>query len=92
MSPRKRDGARHRRYSAGALVAALLLAGCTSPSDEALSFWSFTGIQLSSQVLTDRTDLRERVTFMWATLLPSIVPPRRLHRFNPAGNLEEQPA
>lgn len=53
---------------------------------------SFTGIQLSSQVLTDRTDLRERVTFMWATLLPSIVPPRRLHKFDPAGILEEQPA
>ena len=50
MSPRKRDGAPHRRYSAGALAAALLLAGCTSPSDEALSFWSFTGIQQGEQV------------------------------------------
>ncbi|WP_326565372.1 ScbR family autoregulator-binding transcription factor [Amycolatopsis rhabdoformis] len=53
---------------------------------------SFTGIQLSSQVLTGRTDLRERVTFMWATMLPSIVPPRRLHKFAAAGNLEELPA
>ncbi|MBB4689037.1 ScbR family autoregulator-binding transcription factor [Amycolatopsis jiangsuensis] len=46
---------------------------------------SFTGIQLSSQVLTGRTDLAERVTFMWSLLLPSIVPPRRVHRFDPAG-------
>ncbi|MEO6083045.1 MAG: ScbR family autoregulator-binding transcription factor [Umezawaea sp.] len=42
---------------------------------------SFTGIQLSSQVLTGRTDLQERVTFMWNTILSSVVPPRRLHRF-----------
>ncbi|GAA3548025.1 ScbR family autoregulator-binding transcription factor [Amycolatopsis ultiminotia] len=48
---------------------------------------SFTGIQLSSQVLTGRTDLSERLTFMWSMLLPSIVPPRRVHRFDPAGTL-----
>jgi AcrR family transcriptional regulator len=42
---------------------------------------SFTGIQLSSQVLTGRADLQERVTFMWNTILGSVVPPRRLHRF-----------
>src|SRR4051812_3346550 len=42
---------------------------------------SFTGIQLSSQVLTGRMDLQERVTFMWNTILGSVVPPRRLHRF-----------
>jgi len=46
---------------------------------------SFTGIQLSSQVLTGRTDLIERVTFMWTTILSSVVPPRRLHRFVPEG-------
>ncbi|SEO46237.1 ScbR family autoregulator-binding transcription factor [Amycolatopsis saalfeldensis] len=46
---------------------------------------SFTGIQLSSQVLTGRTDLQERVAFMWSVLLPAIVPPRRLHKFDPAG-------
>jgi AcrR family transcriptional regulator len=42
---------------------------------------SFTGIQLSSQVLTGRADLQERVTFMWNMILSSVVPPRRLHRF-----------
>ncbi|MDQ2583529.1 ScbR family autoregulator-binding transcription factor [Saccharothrix yanglingensis] len=42
---------------------------------------SFTGIQLSSQVLTGRADLSERVTFMWNTILHSVVPPRRLHKF-----------
>jgi AcrR family transcriptional regulator len=46
---------------------------------------SFTGIQLSSQVLTGRADLLERVTFMWTTILDSVVPPRRVHRFNPMG-------
>ncbi|MFI5614928.1 ScbR family autoregulator-binding transcription factor [Amycolatopsis sp. NPDC051903] len=49
---------------------------------------AFTGIQLSSQVLTGRTDLRERVTFMWATLLPSIAAPRRVQKFDPAGSPE----
>ncbi|WP_116199272.1 ScbR family autoregulator-binding transcription factor [Amycolatopsis circi] len=46
---------------------------------------SFTGSQLSSQVLTGRTDLHERITFMWQMILNSAVPPRRLHRFDPAG-------
>jgi AcrR family transcriptional regulator len=46
---------------------------------------AFTGIQLSSQVLTGRADLHERVTYMWSTVLQSVVPPRRLHKFNPAG-------
>lgn len=46
---------------------------------------SFTGVQLSSQVLTGRSDLLERTTFMWTTILNSVVPPRRLHRFNPMG-------
>jgi AcrR family transcriptional regulator len=56
---------------------------------------SFTGIQLSSQVLTGRSDLLERVTFMWTTILNSVVPPRRLHRFNPLGThnvMESAPA
>ncbi|WP_164743420.1 ABC transporter substrate-binding protein [Microbacterium sulfonylureivorans] len=34
----------------GALVLAIVLPGCASPSDEALSFWSFTGIQQGDQV------------------------------------------
>jgi AcrR family transcriptional regulator len=50
---------------------------------------SFTGIQLSSQVLTGRTDLLERITFMWNTILISVVPPRRLHRFVAEGTIHE---
>jgi AcrR family transcriptional regulator len=50
---------------------------------------SFTGIQLSSQVLTGRTDLLERITFMWNTILISVVPPRRLHRFVAEGTIQE---
>ncbi|PPK65466.1 ScbR family autoregulator-binding transcription factor [Actinokineospora auranticolor] len=46
---------------------------------------AFTGLQLSSQVLTGRADLTERVTFMWTLLLTAIVPPRRLARFKPEG-------
>jgi AcrR family transcriptional regulator len=53
---------------------------------------SFTGIQLSSQVLTGRADLLERITFMWSTILTSVVPPRRLHRFLPEGTLHEPAA
>lgn len=48
---------------------------------------SFTGIQLSSQVLTGRSDLTERVAFMWHTILPAVVPPRRLHKFVTPGNI-----
>jgi len=47
---------------------------------------AFSGIQLSSQVLTDRTDLHERATFMWRLILSAVVPPRRMHRFNPEGS------
>ncbi|MEV7046353.1 ScbR family autoregulator-binding transcription factor [Amycolatopsis sp. NPDC051061] len=50
---------------------------------------SFTGVQLSSQVMTGRMDLLERVTFMWNTILNAVVPPRRLHRFIPEGTLRE---
>lgn len=46
---------------------------------------SFTGIQLSSQVLTGRSDLFERVTFMWNTILQAVVPPRRVHKFLATG-------
>jgi AcrR family transcriptional regulator len=49
---------------------------------------AFTGIQLSSQVLTGRADLLERVDFMWHTILSSVVPPRRLHKFRPASTLQ----
>jgi hypothetical protein len=43
-------------------------------------------------VLTGRADLLERITFMWNTILTSVVPPRRLHRFIPEGTLHEAAA
>ncbi|HET9139819.1 ScbR family autoregulator-binding transcription factor [Actinophytocola sp.] len=46
---------------------------------------AFTGIQLSSQVLTGRADIHERVTGMWKIALPGLVPPRRLAKFVPSG-------
>ncbi|MGW4323861.1 ScbR family autoregulator-binding transcription factor [Streptomyces sp. NPDC004684] len=46
---------------------------------------SWTGLQMSSQVLCGRRDLPERTTLMWKMLLPGIVPPRRLARFHPEG-------
>lgn len=46
---------------------------------------AFAGVQLSSQVLTGRVDLPERVSFMWSTILPAVVPPRRLHKFVATG-------
>ncbi|MER6128786.1 ScbR family autoregulator-binding transcription factor [Streptomyces sp. NPDC001795] len=49
---------------------------------------SWTGLQLSSQVLTGRRDLDERTTLMWEMLLPGIVPPRRLARFRPEGSAQ----
>nr|WP_308167850.1 ScbR family autoregulator-binding transcription factor [Catellatospora tritici] len=42
---------------------------------------AFTGIQLTSEVLTGRKDLTERITQMWDLLLPALVPPRRRSRF-----------
>lgn len=46
---------------------------------------SFTGVQLSSEVLAHRTDISRRVTTMWQIILPGIVPPRRRSRFATAG-------
>lgn len=46
----------------------------------------WTGVQLSSAVLTDRTDLSQRTTEMWSLLLPGLVPPCRLHRLMPGGS------
>ncbi|RZS36578.1 TetR family transcriptional regulator [Herbihabitans rhizosphaerae] len=53
---------------------------------------SFTGVQLRSQVLTGRADVRQRVTDMWQFLLPGIVPPRRLTKFNPTGTVDYEVA
>jgi AcrR family transcriptional regulator len=50
---------------------------------------SFTGVQISSQVLTNRDDISERVTNMWQFVLPGIVQPRRLAKFDPAGSPED---
>lgn len=47
---------------------------------------SFTGVQISSEVLTQREDITERVTMMWRIALPGIVPARRLHKFRPEGS------
>lgn len=42
---------------------------------------AFTGVQLVSQVLTGRADLRKRVWEMWELLLPTLVPARKLSYF-----------
>jgi AcrR family transcriptional regulator len=43
------------------------------------------GIQTMSGVLTNREDLRQRLTDMWKISLPGLVPARRLSRFRPGG-------
>ncbi|MFC4854192.1 ScbR family autoregulator-binding transcription factor [Actinophytocola glycyrrhizae] len=48
---------------------------------------SFTGVQISSQVLSGREDIHERVTEMWRIALPGLVPPRRVARFVPSGTV-----
>ncbi|MGA6163276.1 ScbR family autoregulator-binding transcription factor [Amycolatopsis magusensis] len=52
---------------------------------------SFTGVQISSEVLTQREDISERLTTMWRLTLPGIVPPRRLHKFRPEGSNFAEP-
>ncbi|GGQ76134.1 ScbR family autoregulator-binding transcription factor [Couchioplanes azureus] len=47
---------------------------------------SFTGVQISSQVLTERADIQRRITSMWEIVLPGLVPPRRLAKFRPEGS------
>nr|QEO75107.1 TetR family transcriptional regulator [uncultured bacterium] len=47
---------------------------------------SFTGVQVSSEVLTHRTDITKRVTTMWHIILPGLVPPRRRAKFSPEGS------
>lgn len=48
---------------------------------------SVFGIQTMSGVLTNREDLRQRLTDMWRISLPGLVPARRLSRFRPAGTV-----
>lgn len=47
---------------------------------------SVLGIQTMSGVLTNRADLRDRLTDMWKISLPGLVPARRLSRYRPGGN------
>lgn len=42
---------------------------------------AFTGIQTLSEVFTRRQDLRRRVEEMWAIVLPSLVPGRKVQHF-----------
>lgn len=45
------------------------------------------GVQTMSGVLTNREDLRRRLTDMWKISLPGLVPARRLSRFRPGGTI-----
>ena len=49
---------------------------------------SVLGIQTMSGVLTNREDLRDRLTDMWKISLPGLVPARRLSRFHPDGTIK----
>lgn len=63
-----------------------LLPGIDSSRTAETITGSFTGIQLTSQVLTGRSDLLERVALWWRLLLPGLVPADRLPLLNPAGS------
>jgi AcrR family transcriptional regulator len=49
---------------------------------------SVLGIQTMSGVLTNREDLRERLTNFWKISLPGLVPARRISRFRPDGTIQ----
>ncbi|MCX3063659.1 ScbR family autoregulator-binding transcription factor [Streptomyces beihaiensis] len=49
---------------------------------------AFAGVQITSQVRTQREDLHERVTDMWTWLLPGLVPARRVAKFEPKGSAD----
>lgn len=42
---------------------------------------SFTGVQMLSAILTERTDVLERIEDMWSILLPSLVPDSKHDEF-----------
>ncbi|WP_214412386.1 ScbR family autoregulator-binding transcription factor [Sphaerisporangium fuscum] len=46
---------------------------------------AFTGAQIVSQAVSDRRDLRRRLTNFWTLLLPGIVRPELVGRFDPSG-------
>ncbi|MGW0584750.1 ScbR family autoregulator-binding transcription factor [Streptomyces sp. NPDC002920] len=52
-----------------------LLPTVKPPETVELLVGSFTGIQLMSRALTDRADLADRLSVMWAHILPSIAVP-----------------
>ncbi|TFB53414.1 ScbR family autoregulator-binding transcription factor [Cryobacterium sp. Sr3] len=52
---------------------------------------SFTGVQMVSEVLTDRADVLERVHQMWDLLLPSIAPSLPRGKANLANLILEDP-
>ncbi|MEY9872683.1 AcrR family transcriptional regulator [Streptacidiphilus sp. MAP12-33] len=47
---------------------------------------SFLGTQILSQLFTGREDLEARITLMWQTVLPGLVPQQRLARFAAGGS------
>ncbi|WP_406476762.1 ScbR family autoregulator-binding transcription factor [Streptomyces sp. NBC_01615] len=49
---------------------------------------SFTGVQLVSEAITQRADLRERVAVMWRHILPSIAHPGTIARIHPEGVID----
>nr|WP_279387928.1 ScbR family autoregulator-binding transcription factor [Streptacidiphilus pinicola] len=63
-----------------------LLPGLDLDQAAAVVTASFTGIQLTSQVLAGRADLLERITAWWKLLLPGLVTPERLLTLDPGGS------
>ncbi|HEV2640189.1 MAG TPA: ScbR family autoregulator-binding transcription factor [Actinocrinis sp.] len=49
---------------------------------------TFTGIQVVSQVLHDRSNLRDQLSTMWRSLIPLLVTADVVGRFDPAGRFE----
>lgn len=47
---------------------------------------AFTGIQLMDQVLTGRHYLHRKIATLWRLLLPGVVPPDRVDRYDPEGS------
>jgi AcrR family transcriptional regulator len=64
----------------------------TTMESEALARFvvgAFTGVQLLSEVFTNRADLLRRVQDMWDILLPSLVSPRKLAHFRRIASLAD---
>ncbi|MFI7499674.1 ScbR family autoregulator-binding transcription factor [Streptomyces sp. NPDC049687] len=59
-----------------------LLPTVKPPETVELLVGSFTGVQLMSRALTDRADLADRLSVMWAHMLPSIAVPGLLPRLD----------